>query len=49
MEKRFVFGRAAGFEKRGYRVVNDVPEFYQITDSIMVCPPLDGLQSSRMF
>ena len=41
--KRYLFGKAAMFAKRGYRVVKDVPEFYYVTDNAMVCPPLDGL------
>ena len=49
MQKRWIFGRAAGFEKRGYRVVNEVPQFYYITDNIMVCPPLDGLLSTKSY
>jgi len=36
-------------KKRGYRVVNDVPEFYYVTKDVMVCPPLDGLASSEVF
>ena len=46
--KRKVFAKSAGMlTKRGYRVVNDVPEFYYVTKNTMVCPPLDGLQSSE--
>lgn len=26
-----------------------MPEFYYITKNIMVCPPLDGLQTSEIF
>ena len=44
-EKRAIFGRSAFFAKRGYLVDHDVPEFYYVTPSIMVCPPLDGLKS----
>lgn len=48
--KRKVFAKSAGMlTKRGYRVVNDVPEFYYVTKNTMVCPPLDGLQSSEQF
>ena len=46
--KRKIFGKAAHMlTKRGYRVVNDVPEFYYVTDNTMVCPPLDALQSAE--
>ena len=50
MQKRAIFGKPASFvTKRGYRVVNDVPEFYYVTKDVMVCPPLDGLASSEVF
>jgi len=35
--------------KRGYRVVESVPEMYYVTRNILVCPPLDGLESSEVF
>ena len=47
--KRKIFGKAAMLTKRGYRVVNEVPEFYYVTDNTMVCPPLDALQSSEQY
>ena len=48
--KRAVFARSANLiTKRGYRVVNDVPELFYVTENIMVCPPLDGLESSEVF
>lgn len=49
-QKRAIFGKPASFmTKRGYRVVNDVPEFYYVTKDVMVSPPLDGLASSEEF
>ena len=46
--KRKVFGKCANMlTKRGYRVVNEVPEFYYVSHYTMVCPPLDALQSSE--
>ena len=47
--KRQVFGKFALLTKRGYQVVKDVPEFYYVTDTAMVCPPLDALQSSEVY
>ena len=47
--KRKIFGKAAMLTKRGYRVVNEVPEFYYVTNNTMVCPPLDALQSSEQY
>lgn len=48
--KRSVFARSANMlTKRGYCVVNDVPEMYYVTENLMVCPPLDGLESEEMF
>ena len=35
--------------KRGYRVIETVPEMYHVTKNILVCPPLDGLESSEIF
>ena len=35
--------------KRGYRVIETVPEMYYVTQNILVCPPLDGLESSEIF
>lgn len=35
--------------KRGYRVVDVVPEFYKVTRNVMVCPPLDGLDATEVF
>ena len=35
--------------RRGYRVIEDVPELYYLTENIMVCPPLDGLESSEVY
>ena len=50
-QKRAVFGRCASLlNKRGYRVVDKVPEFYYVMErAAMVCPPLDGLASSEIF
>ena len=45
--KRKIFGKAAMMTKRGYRVVNEVPEFYYVTNNTMICPPLDALHSSE--
>ena len=28
--------------------MNDVPEMFYVTDNILVCPPLDGLESSEI-
>ena len=47
--KRKVFGKAAMLTKRGYKVVNEVPEFYYVTNNTMVCPPLDALRSSEQY
>ena len=30
-------------------MINDVPEFYYVTENAMVCPPLDGLESSEIY
>ena len=49
-QKRAIFGKAASFmTRRGYKVVKEVPEFYYVTQYAMVCPPLDGLESSEMY
>ena len=48
-QKRKIFGKSALMTKRGYKVVNDVPEFYYVTKNAMVCPPLDALHSSEQF
>lgn len=49
-KKRALFARSANImTKRGYKVVNEVPEFYYVTDKIMVCPPLDGLHASEIW
>lgn len=49
-EKLAVFARSANMlTKRGYRVMDDVPEMYYVTKNIIVCPPLDGLESSEVF
>lgn len=49
-EKRKVFGKCANMlTKRGYRVVNEVPEFYYVSHNTMVCPPLDALQSCEQY
>ena len=48
--KRAVFGKSANYlTNRGFRVVNEVPEFYYVTQNVMVCPPLDGLESSEIY
>lgn len=47
--KRKIFGKAAMLTKRGFRVVNEVPEFYYVTNNTMVCPPLDALHSSEQY
>lgn len=49
-KKRAIFGKAASIlNGRGFKVVNDVPEFYYVTKNAMVCPPLDGLESSEIY